>query len=434
MINWKDISILNIIGKAYNRFWNYRGRYRVVKGGRASKKSATTSLWLIYHMMKMPLANTLVIRQVFKDHKDSTYAQLKWAVHRLGVAKDWQFKLSPLEIIYKPTGQKILFRGLDDPDSLASITVENGFLCWAWFEEAYQVKDERVFDKVDGSIRGEMPAGYFKQITLTFNPWSDKTWLKARFFDRTGDSSILAITTTFRDNEFIGEDDREYYSNLSPRRRRIEADGDWGISEGLIYENFEVRKFDVNAIRQVPGAEACFGLDFGYTTAPSAFIGAILLKDRREIYVFDEFYKKGMSNRALADMIKYKGYAKEVIVADSAEPKSIDEIKGYGISRIKPATKGKDSVMHGIQLLQDYKIIVNEVHCPNFDVELNNYCHKQAKDGSFLNEPIGEFNHGPDAIRYAVTDRLFSKVEMGSWDDVDEGDVVSLVDCNRLGY
>lgn len=400
------ISLKEVVGNGYGRFWHWRGRYRVAKGGRASKKSTTTALWLICKIMEYPLANALVIRRYFKDHRDSTFAQLKWAAHRLKVSHLWEFKVSPLEARFIPTGQKILFRGLDDPSKITSITVEQGFLCWTWWEEAYQVENEHHFDMVDGSIRGEMPEGYFKQHTLTFNPWSERTWLKRRFFD-SPDKTTLAITTTFRQNEFLGPDDIAYYSSLSPRRMRIEGDGEWGIAEGLIYDNWDVREFKLADIRQRAGALSGFGLDFGYTLDPTGFSALAIIPADHEIYVFDEIYQRGMSNRKIAETIRYKGYAKESIVADSAEPKSIDELKSLGLNRIKPCTKGKDSVMHGIQLLQDYRIIVHP-SCKNHAIELGNYCHRQDKTGQWMNEPIGDFNHLMDAMRYAVTDRVKS--------------------------
>ena len=146
------IDISKKIGKGYKTFWNFKGRYRVVKGGRASKKSTTNAQWIIYKMMQYPLANTLVIRRVFNTHKDSTWTQLKWATNNLGVSHLWKFSKSPLEATYLPTGQKILFRGLDDPMSITSITVEIGYLCWCWFEEAFQIMDEDSFNKVDIKI------------------------------------------------------------------------------------------------------------------------------------------------------------------------------------------------------------------------------------------------------------------------------------------
>ena len=127
------INIAKVVGRGYKDFWNCTKRYRVCKGSRGSEKSTTTALWIIYKMMRMPLANTLVVRRVFNTHKDSTWTQLKWASHVLGVAHLWNFSKSPLEATYLPTGQKILFRGLDDPMSITSITVEHGYLCWAWF-------------------------------------------------------------------------------------------------------------------------------------------------------------------------------------------------------------------------------------------------------------------------------------------------------------
>lgn len=169
-INKNTISLPDIIGKGYGKFWKFKGRYRVVKGGRGSKKSCTTALWLIYNIMKMPLANALVVRKFYNTHRDSTFAQLKWAINRLGVTHLWKTTMNPLEMIYMPTGQKILFRGFDDPQSITSITVEKGYLCWCWIEEAFQITDESEFNKLDMSIRGELPPGYFKQITLTFNP------------------------------------------------------------------------------------------------------------------------------------------------------------------------------------------------------------------------------------------------------------------------
>lgn len=400
------VSLKEVVGKGYKDFWSYKGRYRVVKGGRGSKKSTTTSLWTITNMMKYPQANMLVVRKGYNTHKDSTYAQLKWAINKLKVKHLWEYKKSPLEITYKPTGQKIIFRGLDDPLKLTSITVDTGVLCWVWIEEAYEIMKEDDFDKLDMSIRGELPEGYFKQLTLTFNPWSDKHWLKKRFFDVV-DERVFASTTTYRCNEFLGEDDRKQFDLMSPRRKRIEADGEWGISEGLIFENWKVQEFDINKIRKLKGAVSCFGLDFGYTVDPSSFSASIAVPidgsdNRWTIYIFDEFYKTAMSNRAIAETIKYKGYSKEKIVADSQEPKSIDEIRDvHKIRKIEAAEKGPDSVNYGIQFLQDCEIIIHP-DCVNAEIEFSNYSWKKDKNGIYINEPIDDFNHFIDALRYSV--------------------------------
>ena len=204
----KKVNLPEVVGKGYGSFWNFKGRYRVVKGSRASKKSKTTALNCIARIMEYPQANLLCVRKTYRTLKDSCFTELKWAIHRLGVDAWWDAKESPLEMTYKPTGQKILFRGLDDPLKVTSITVEVGVLCWLWIEEAYEIGSEADFDTLDESIRGEVPPGLFKQITLTFNPWNERHWLKRRFFDAAQDSDILAMTTNYTCNEWLDAADK----------------------------------------------------------------------------------------------------------------------------------------------------------------------------------------------------------------------------------
>ena len=269
-------------------------------------------------------------------------------------------------------------------------------------EEAYQVENEDDFNKVDLSVRGELPEGYYKQFIITFNPWNEHHWLKRRFFD-VEDDNVLALTTTYKNNEWLGPDDIALFEDMkvrNPRRYRIEGDGDWGISEGLIYENFVEQEFDYREISKRKNTKAIFGLDYGYTNDPTALIAAIVDQEAKEIYIFDEHYQKAMTNSDIVKMIKYKGYAKETIIADSSEPKSIEEIKRAGILRIKGAAKGRDSILNGIQFIQDFKLIVHP-KCENTLVELNNYCW-DIKDGIAINKPIDTYNHLMDALRYAM--------------------------------
>lgn len=398
----KRVNIAQVIGAGYKDFWFSQHRYLIVKGGRGSKKSTTAALKIIYTMMKQPLTNALVIRRVFNTLRDSCFQQLKWAVERLQVSHLWKFTLSPLEAVYLPTGQRILFRGLDDPMSITSITVDKGYINLVWFEEFYQVEKEDDFNKIDMSIRGEMEPGYYKQIIMTFNPWSEKHWIKRRFFDNP-DSNTLALTTTYKCNEWLGPDDIALFESMkvnNPRRYRIEGEGEWGVSQGLIYTNVSEREFDVLEVSKRPGTTSIFGLDFGYTNDPTAFICGIVDEKAKELYIYDEHYEKAMTNSDIAKMIKYKGYAKEQIIADSAEPKSIEEIKRAGIPRIKAAAKGKDSILNGIQLIQDYKLIVHP-KCENTLLELSNYIW-DTKDGAMINKPIDDYNHLLDALRYGM--------------------------------
>lgn len=400
------IYLPDVIGGGYRDFWFWRGRYRVVKGSRASKKSKTTALWIIYNMMKPEYkqANTLVVRKVFATLKNSCFSDLEWAIHRLHVDGYWRATRSPLELTYLPTGQKILFVGLDDPLKVASISVPKGVLCWLWIEEAYEINNESDFDRLDESIRGQLPDGLFTQITLTFNPWNSRHWLKKRFFD-TPDENVLKLTTTYMQNEFLSPADMALFESMkrNPARYRVAGLGDWGVVEGVIYENWEERAFDIDKLRKDPDVRTVFGLDFGYTNDPTALFCGFIDKGKRIIYVFDELYERGLVNREIADKIIEKGYAKEHIVADCAEPKSIAELHEYGLRRVRASQKGADSINNGIQLVQGFKIYVHP-RCINFLTEISTYCWgKDKRSGEFINKPEGFNDHLMDAMRYAVT-------------------------------
>lgn len=399
-INYVPIDLPSVVGKGYATFWHFRGRYRVVKGSRRSKKSKTMALWTIFNIMKYKGSNMLVVRKTYRTLKDSCFTELKWAIKRLQVEDKWQIKESPLEMTYIPTGQKIYFRGLDDPLKITSIAVEVGVLSWMWIEEAYEITKEEDFDTLAESMLGDCPDGLWKQITLTFNPWSDRTWIKARFFD-VEDPDILALTTTYRCNEWLSEADRQEFERMkrqNPRRFSVAGDGNWGVIDGLIYEKWTEQAFTLQDLPK--DVQSAFGLDFGYTNDPSALFCGFISLEHRRLYVWDEMYKKGMSNTAIHTEVSRMGYAKEQITADCAEPKSIDQLKGLGLTRIKGAKKGKDSVNNGIQWIQDLEIIIHP-RCVNFLTEISQYQWKKDKFGKSLNEPDGD-DHLMDAMRYAL--------------------------------
>lgn len=400
------------VGGGYDDFWRFKGRYRACKGSRASKKSKTTALWYATWLNKKGYENSnlVVFRKTYRTIKDSCFTDLKWALDRIGVLSDWNITLSPLEMTRKSTGQKILFRGLDDVLKITSITVEKGTLCWAWLEEAYEVMKEDDFNILDESIRGECPAPLFKQWTITFNPWNEHHWLKKRFFDAPPDRDILALTTNYMCNEWLDAADIKVFEDMrkrNPRRYAVAGLGGWGIVDGLVYENWKEEAFDIDEVRSRPGIISAFGLDFGYTNDPSTlFCGLLDLKEKC-LFVFDEMYEKGLSNKRIAETVQKMGYGKERITADSAEPKSIDELKSLGL-RVKAATKGKDSIKNGIQWIQDLEIIVHP-RCVNFITEISNYTWDQDKFGTKLNVPIDDFNHLMDAMRYALEKYITEK-------------------------
>lgn len=406
----KTIKLPELVGKGYKSYWNFRGRYDVCKGSRASKKSKTTALRIIYNMMKYDQSNTLVVRKTYRTLKDSCFTDLKWATKRLEVENLWEFKYSPLEATYLRTGQKILFRGLDDPLKVTSITVEYGYLCWAWLEESYEITSEKDFDTLDESIRGELPPHLWKQWMITFNPWNEHHWLKKRFFDAENDPDILAITTNYTCNEWLDDADLRLFENMkknNPRRYQVAGLGNWGIVEGLVYENWKEEEFTLD---QVIDCESVNGIDFGYANDPAAVFIGFIDTEHKKLYVWDEIYKKGLSNKRLYEEIESSHYQKKSFTADCAEPKSIDELRGYGL-RVEKSQKGKDSITHGIQYIQDFEIIIHP-RCVNFITEIGNYTWDEDRLGNKINRPIDDFNHLMDSMRYAVEKYAFGRVKV----------------------
>lgn len=402
------ISLKELVGKGYNDFWNCRKRYRVCKGSRGSKKSKTAALNMIYRIIKYPLSNGLCVRRYSNTLRDSVFSDLKWAIHKLHLDDYFECTVSPMQIVRRTTGQKILFRGLDDGLKITSISVDYGVLCFIWIEEAFEVTNEDDFNKLDMSVRGEVLEGYFKQITLTFNPWSATSWLKARFFDVV-DDDIFTKTTTWECNEWLDASDRNLFLKMkvnNPRRYKIEGDGHWGIAEGLIYEKVRLENFSIDNIKAIPSIKSAFGLDFGFTD-PNAFICMLIDNTAMKIYVFDEWYKTGATNKVIAQAIKDKGYGGQRIICDSAEPKSIAELQEEDINA-EASRKGKDSVNHGIQLIQNYEIVVHDINCPEFKKEILNYCWTKDKNGKPTDKPDHEFSHGMDAMRYGATKALIA--------------------------
>lgn len=400
----KTISLQEKIGKGYNRFWNSRSFYRVIKGSRGSKKSKNTALNYISRIMEYPWANLLVIRRYSNTNKQSTYTDLKWAANQLEVAHLFKFNESMPEITYKPTGQKILFRGLDDPLKITSITVDVGILCWLWVEEGYQIETEDKFSTVVESIRGSFPdPDFFKQVTVTFNPWNENHWLKAAFFDEeTRRDDTLALTTTFRVNEWLDEVDIQRYEDLyrtNPRRARIVCDGDWGVAEGLVFDNFEVRDFDIQrTIKRI--AETTHGMDYGFTNDPTTLVSSAVDLVNKELYIFDEHYEKGMLTDEIYRMIERKSLLKASITADNSDPRTTEELRMKGVRRLHKALKKKDSIIHGLQFLQGFKIFIHP-SCVHTIEEFNTYTFEQDKEGKWLNKPVDDNNHIIDALRYS---------------------------------
>lgn len=378
----------------------YDKRINVFYGGAGSGKSHFVIQKIILKGLKMK-RKILVIRKVGATIRDSIYALF---IHIL--AEDLQILDIcdvPKSSLYigLPNGTQILFKGLDDSEKIKSIAGIDDIV----IEEATELTLDD-FSQLNLRLRS---ANGYNQIHLMFNPVSKVNWVYGYWF---ADSAVIpentsVVHTTWNDNEFLPQEYVDSLLNMAknnPTYYKIYALGQFATLDRLIFENYKVEQFNHIDILKRPKTKAYFGLDFGYTNDPTAFIACIVSESDKRIYIYDEFYQKELVNTDIASLIAYKGYAKEIITADAAEPKSIDEIKRYGIRRIKAAAKGRDSILNGIQFIQQYEVIIHP-DCKNAIMEFENYTWKKdKKTNEYYNEPNDEFNHLIDALRYALED------------------------------
>jgi len=415
------VKLSEIVGSGYAEFWKDKHRYRVVKGGRASKKSTTTALWFISNIMKYPQANALVVRKTYNTHHDSTFAMLKWAAERLGVSRYWQFKENPLEAMYKPTKQKILFRGFDDVLKLTSITVDKGVLCWVWLEEAFEIDDEADFQTLDETIRGEVPEGLWKQITLSFNPWINSHWTKTRFFDKQ-DPDAFTLTTTYRCNEWLDDADRRLIENLKvtdPERYLVVGLGEYGIPGGAYFD--EWRK-DIHVIDPFPIPDdwrRSITLDYGLDMFACYWIATDW---HNKSYVYREVYKSGLLISDAAKLLKEMN-GTDKIYTYSAPPDLWNRQRETGASTAElfmqhgiPLAKAANNRVQGWYNLKEWLKPYKDEHgvmtapltffknCVNIIRCLPQLQCDEKDPNDVANEPH-ELTHGPDAIRYWTASR-----------------------------
>ena len=434
-MNKEKISLQEIVGKGYATFWNFNGDEIVIMGSKSSKKSKTAALRWMKLLKQYPKACLLATRDTEKTIRDSVFADLKWASRKIKTYDEWDFTKSPLEATNKLTEQKIFFRGLDDWQKIASITIDNPklVLCWLWFEEAFEIEKKDTYDKVRMSIRGKMPEGYFNQSLATLNPWSDQHFIVKKItskltpneeiLEEKGKQEIivedeqefiyngkkvkekvsqLLMITNYKLNEFL---DIKDYARFEQKKKEDYEDyktsglGMPGISKGLIFRNWRIEdtekyKNTFELVRR--------GLDFGYSSDPSAFLQFNVNLKTKQIVVFDEFGATELTNEMLANELKKRIEPYALIKADASEPKSIAELNNLGINAI-PAQKGPDSILHGIKWLKGFEIIVDP-KCKGLIAELELYRWKVDKLDNPLNIPEDKNNHYIDALRYGSDD------------------------------
>lgn len=376
---------------------DYSTRFLLFYGGAGSGKSHFIAQRLVYKALK-DTRKILVLRKVNRTTKASTFQLLLDTLNQFGIINYCVINRTDFSITL-PTGSQFLCMGLDDPEKIKSITG----LTDAWLEEATEFSLDD-FSQVNLRVRD--PKAENQEIILSLNPVSKANWCYLHFFAENPEldefrKTVRIVHTTYKDNPHLPE---AYVQALLMMKAtnevyyKIYALGEFGSLDKLIYNNWQKMDFDPDTIK---GQLLC-GLDFGYTNDPTAFTASILVENERRIYIFKEWGGTGYLNNAIADQIKEMGFAKSIICADSAEQKSIDEIKRLGISRIKPCVKGKGSVLQGIQKLQQYELIVHP-SCENVIEELENYAWKKDRQtNEYINEPAEGFDHYMDSLRYSL--------------------------------
>ena len=376
---------------------DFSTRFLVFYGGAGSGKSHFIAQRLVYKALK-DKRKILVLRKVNRTTKASTFQLLLDTINQFGITNYCVINRTDFSITL-PTGSQFLCMGLDDPEKIKSITG----LTDAWLEEATEFSLDD-FSQVNLRVRD--PKAKNQEIILSLNPVSKANWCYLHFFAENPEldefrKTVRIVHTTYKDNPHLPE---AYVQALLMMKAtnevyyKIYALGEFGSLDKLIYNNWQKMDFDPDTIK---GQPLC-GLDFGYTNDPTAFTASTLVENERRIYIFKEWGGTGYLNDAIADQIKEMGFAKSIICADSAEQKSIDEIKRLGIPRIKPCVKGKGSVLQGIQKLQQYELIVHP-SCVNVLEELENYAWKKDKQtNEYINEPAEGYDHYMDSLRYSL--------------------------------
>ncbi len=385
---------------------NYDTRFNVFFGGAGSGKSHFVFQKLILKYLKYENRKCLVVRKVSNTLRDSCFALVK------SILSDWhlynQCKVNKTDLtIELPNGSHFIFKGMDDPEKIKSIANIDDIVV----EECTEI-DEFDFDQLSLRLRSR---NLYNQVHCMFNPVSKENWVYKRWFKEGAaynkDNTVI-LHTTYKDNKFLP---KEYIDNLlemertNPAYYRIYALGEFATLDKLIYTNWKVKTFDyLKILKEVKGSKAIFSLDFGYTNDPTAFVCSVLDEINKKLWIYNGFEEKGLLNDEIANKIIEMGYRKEVITCDSAEPKSIEELKRNGLDRVRGATKGKDSIINGINLLQQYEIVI----LPSLTwiiEEFKNYTWRKGKDGEYINVPIDKYNHSLDSLRYGVTTEIGTK-------------------------
>ena len=403
-----SMRISEIINKNFYEFWkvinsnNYL--FHVLKGGRASAKSTHIAIWLVLALMKYPVT-CLCIRKVGNTLAESVFEQLKEAIEILNVGHVWKIQKSPLQLIYIPRGNKFIFRGADDPAKIKSIKMSKFPIAFVWFEELAEFKtEEEVSTIVNSVLRAELPDGLTYKVIYSYNPPKRKqSWVNKKFETQFIPDNTYIHHSTYLDNPHIS---KAFIEEANETKKNNEFKYRWEylgepIGSGVVpFSNLVFRTITDEEIASFDNIRQ--GNDFGYATDPMAFVRLHYDKKKRIIYFIDEIYGVKMSIRELASKIKSKGYDDFHVTCDSAEPRSIAELRELGIKALK-AKKGPGSIEFGENWLDDLEAIVIDVkRTPNVAREFENIDYQTDKDGNIRPKLEDKDNHSIDSTRYAL--------------------------------
>jgi len=380
----------------YTHYW--------LAGGRASTKSSFISIEIILIMMKNPNANAVVLRKVSNTLKDSVFNQVVWAIEKLGVSSFWQVNKNPLELTYMPNGNKILFRGSDDPQKLKSTKFAKGYCKVIWYEEVTEFFGMEEIRNINQTL---MRGGDKFIVFYSYNPpKSINNWVNAEALEVRPDKLLHKSTYLSVPREWLGEPffiEADHLKEVNELAYRNEYLGEATGTGGAVFDNLTIREISDEEINRFD--KIYDGLDFGYAVDPACYVQCHFDKTRKRLYIFSEVYGVGLSNERLWEKIVEKKISRATITADSAEPKSIDKLNSLGKVYVRGAKKGPDSVEYGIRWLQDLEeIIIDNVRCPNTAREFSLYEYERDKYGEFKSKYPDMNNHSIDATRYAIED------------------------------
>jgi len=403
----QEVRLSEVVTPIFKSFWKASNSHRylkhVLKGGRGSAKSTHIAIKLIKDMMKYPVT-TLCVRKVARTLEESVFEQLKEAIDILGVTQYWRVLKSPLQLIYTPRGNKIIFRGADDPLKIKSIKVSKFPIAFLWIEELAEFKTEDEVTTIENSVlRAELPDGLFYAFYYSYNPPKRKqSWVNKKYESQFISANTYVHHSTYLDNPYIS---KAFITEAEEVKAKSSQKYEWeylgkAIGSGVVpFDNLVFRTIMEDEVKTFDNIRQ--GIDWGYGVDPFAFVRWHYDKTRRKIYALDEVYGIKLSNREAAIKIKGKEYQTTMSTADSAEPKSIDEMKTHGL-RIIGAKKGPGSVEYGEKWLDDLEeIVIDPKRTPHIAKEFEDIDYQTDQDGNPKAKLEDVNNHAIDATRYA---------------------------------